>query len=135
MSDADIRRVTIDRNARPTGETDWAYVDSMTDEEALQNARDDPDNPPLEDYPEGTLKRAFRPQWLRRRLEMSQKEFAEAFGFPLRSLQQWEQGRSTPGKTIQSYFRVIALEPDVVRRALTMRPSEYHAARREEQGR
>jgi putative transcriptional regulator len=89
----------------------------------------------LEDYPEGTRKRVFRPQWLRRRLEMSQKEFADAFGLPLRSLQQWEQGRSTPGKTIQSYFRVIALEPDVVRKALAMRPSEYHAAKREEENR
>ena len=45
--------VTIDRNARPTGETDWAYVDSMTDEEALQNARDDPDNPPVRGLPGG----------------------------------------------------------------------------------
>lgn len=37
-----------------------------------------------------------------------------------------------PGQTIRSYFRVIALEPDAVRNALKMRPSDVHAGMREE---
>ena len=121
MSDAGIKRVRIDMSARPTSETDWSRLDAMTDEEALRHAREDADNPPLEDLPEEGAARVFRPQWIRRRLDMSQQEFAEAFGLPLRSLQQWEHGRSTPGKTIRAYFRVIAADPDAVRKALAMR--------------
>jgi putative transcriptional regulator len=92
--------------------------------------RDDPANPPLEDLEAHGATPVFRPQWIRRPLEMPQQEFAKAFGLPPRSLQQWQQARSTPGKTIQSYFRVIALEPDAAPKALQMRPAEYHAQAR-----
>jgi putative transcriptional regulator len=49
---------------------------------------------------------------------MSQAAFAEAFGFPLRTLQEWEQGRAEPPEAIRSYLRVIEREPEAVMRAL-----------------
>lgn len=48
---------------------------------------------------------------LRELLGLTQKEFALKFGFNLRTLQQWEQGRaSTPVYLIPLVKRVIELE-------------------------
>ena len=121
MSDAATKKTHVNWDDPPRGATDWHRVDGMSDEELSQNALDDPENPPAEAFLEGTLQEAFRPQWIRRRLAMSQREFAETFGFPVRSLQQWEQGRSEPSRAIRAYLRVIAVDPESVRRALRKR--------------
>ena len=118
MSNDAIKKIRVDWENPPEGKTDWDRVDAMSDEEASRNALDDPDNPPVDAFPEGTLEPVFRPQWIRRRLGMSQREFAETFGLSVRSLQQWEQGRSEPGRAVRAYLRVIAVDPDAVRRAL-----------------
>jgi putative transcriptional regulator len=118
MSDGATKKIQVDWDDPPKGATDWDRVDGIGDEEASQNALDDPDNSPAEAFPEGTLEEVFRPQWVRRRLGMSQREFAETFGFPVRSLQQWEQGRSEPSQAIRAYLRVIAVDPEAVQRAL-----------------
>ena len=50
---------------------------------------------------------------LRELLGLTQKEFALKFGFNLRTLQQWEQGRaSTPVYLITLVKRVIELESE-----------------------
>lgn len=50
---------------------------------------------------------------LRELLGLTQKEFALKFGFNLRTLQQWEQGRaSTPVYLIPLVKRVIELESE-----------------------
>lgn len=56
---------------------------------------------------------------IRRRLSMSQADFATAFGFSMRTLQEWEQGRSLPTGAIRSYLMVINKEADVVKQALS----------------
>lgn len=55
---------------------------------------------------------------IRRRLKLSQRQFAEAFGFRLDALQNWEQGRRRPDGAARAFLRVIAREPEAVRRAL-----------------
>jgi putative transcriptional regulator len=55
---------------------------------------------------------------LRRRLGLTQQQFATAFGFSLARLRDWEQGRSRPDGALRSYLRVIEREPKAVRRAL-----------------
>ena len=55
---------------------------------------------------------------VRRALGLSQEEFAGRFGIPLRTLQEWEQGRREPDATTLAYLKVIEREPDVVTRAL-----------------
>ena len=57
----------------------------------------------------------------RLKLGMSQAAFADAFGFALRALQDWEQGRAEPPPAICHYLRVIDREPDAVKRALLSR--------------
>jgi len=55
---------------------------------------------------------------IRKRVKMSQAEFARANGISKRALQEWEQGGRQPDSAARAYFTVIAKEPAVVRRAL-----------------
>jgi putative transcriptional regulator len=55
---------------------------------------------------------------IRERLKMSQAEFAEAFGIPVGTLRNWEQGLRRPDAPAAAYLRVIAKQPRIVREAL-----------------
>jgi putative transcriptional regulator len=49
---------------------------------------------------------------------LSQNAFAEQFGIPVESVDDWEQGRRAPDQAAQSYLRVISRMPDAVAKAL-----------------
>jgi putative transcriptional regulator len=51
-------------------------------------------------------------------LGLSQAEFALRFGFDLRAVENWEQGRRQPERPARAFLRVIEREPDAVMRAL-----------------
>ncbi len=51
---------------------------------------------------------------------MTQREFADFFGFKLSALQAWEQGRRKPHRTARILFRVIQYDPIVVHKALKL---------------
>lgn len=55
---------------------------------------------------------------VRSELSMTQKQFAENFGFSLDSLKNWEAGRRTPDTSAQTLIKVIAHNPKVVMEAL-----------------
>jgi putative transcriptional regulator len=55
---------------------------------------------------------------IRRKLGMSQAQFARSFGFGLDAVQNWEQGRRRPEGAARAFLKVIEREPDAVRRAL-----------------
>lgn len=55
---------------------------------------------------------------IRRRMKLSQKEFAARFGFSVDSVQNWEQGRRIPEGPARTLLAVIAHEPKAVERAL-----------------
>jgi len=55
---------------------------------------------------------------IRRRLKLSQAEFARRFGFSPRAVQDWEQGRRKPETAARAYLLVIAHDPKAVDRAL-----------------
>jgi putative transcriptional regulator len=56
---------------------------------------------------------------VRRRLEMSQDEFARHFGVSKRTVQDWEQRRRRPEGAARAFLRVIEREPEAVLRALS----------------
>ena len=56
---------------------------------------------------------------IRRKLGLSQREFASRYGFRVDALQNWEQGRRRPDVTARALLRVIEREPELVRRALS----------------
>lgn len=64
--------------------------------------------------PEGIDVRRIRGQF-----HMSQAQFAHEFGFSVRTLQEWEQGRSVPRGVSKHFLIVLQKEPEAVRRALT----------------
>lgn len=54
---------------------------------------------------------------IRTRLRMSQAAFAAEFGLSPATVRDWEQGRRKPDGPARTLLRVIASEPDAVRRA------------------
>jgi len=55
---------------------------------------------------------------IREQFHMSQARFAQEFGFSVRTLQEWEQGRSVPRGVSKHFLLVLQREPEAVKRAL-----------------
>jgi putative transcriptional regulator len=55
---------------------------------------------------------------LRKKLKLTQEQFAARFHLPLGTVRDWEQGAHVPDKAAQVLLRVIANDPDAVARAL-----------------
>ena len=55
---------------------------------------------------------------MRRKLKLSQNQFAQRFGFTAARIRDWEQGRSRPDGAIRAYLTVIEKDPQAVARAL-----------------
>ncbi len=87
-------------------------------EDTTMNQINDPDNKPLSDGDLHRMKKTPRAKIIRRALKLSQEEFAAAYQIPIGTLRDWEQQRSVPDKAASSYLRVIAREPEIVRKAL-----------------
>ena len=101
--------------------TDWARVEAMTDADIARAVAADPDAAPL--LTDEQLAR-MRPVWpndiaaTRRRLGLSQTEFAAWFGISPGTLRNWEQGRRVPEGPARVLLRVIERDPEAVRRAI-----------------
>lgn len=119
MSKTVTTRVTVKPgDRRPRGNTDWARLKSMTDEEAMAGALSDPDARPLAAQRLARMRRVSRVKVLRQRLGMTQAEFAEAFHLPISTLRDWEQHRSTPDAPARALLLAIDRDPKVMRRLL-----------------
>lgn len=55
---------------------------------------------------------------IREKYQLTQTEFSKLFGFSLRTLQQWEQGRRRPQGSARVLLKVIDYAPKVVNKAL-----------------
>lgn len=58
---------------------------------------------------------------IRRRLCLTQEEFAGRFGFSVNTLRHWEQGSRRPEGPARAYLMVIDRAPEVVEAALLRR--------------
>ena len=127
-SDGTIRKYTRrdieEMIARGEDRTDWAKVDSISEEELDEIVRSDPDDVYLSEaeladaipiYPVD-LKQ------LRRRLGLTQESFAARFGFSLGTVRNWERGRRRPEGPAQILLQVTDREPEAVERALGRKP-------------
>ncbi len=103
----------------PADQTDWAGLRAMTDEEAYAAALADPDAPPLTEERLQRMRPVPRIKLIRIRLRLTQEKFAERYGIPLTTLRDWEQGRTEPDQTVQSYIRAINADPEAVAKALS----------------
>jgi putative transcriptional regulator len=57
---------------------------------------------------------------IRRKLRMSQMEFAQSYRIPLSTLKNWEQGRRQPDAPAAAYLHAIAKRPREISDALRL---------------
>jgi len=55
---------------------------------------------------------------IRKKLKLTQREFATRYHIPLATLRDWEQGRRVPDAPARALIAAIREEPEAVRRAL-----------------
>jgi putative transcriptional regulator len=110
-----IVKVTPEQVAKALDATNWQAVDAQTDDDIARNVADDPDAAPIltDGETAATIARTVR-----KRLGLSQAEFAARFHVPVGTLRDWEQNRRQPDAPALAYLRVIAREPEMVARAL-----------------
>jgi putative transcriptional regulator len=124
QADGTLVQVLADGSTRAlTGTTDWARLDAMTDEEVMAAALSDPDAQPLTKEQLARMKPLPRAKTLRRRLGLTQEQFAAAYHIPVGTLRDWEQGRSEPDQPARAYLHVIAADPEGVARSLREHPA------------
>jgi putative transcriptional regulator len=102
---------------------DWKRVRATTDREIATQIASDPDTAP-DMAKAGDMRRVYNPplpdiKAIRQKLGLSQSAFANRFGFSVRTVQQWEQGRSVPDRPARILLRVIESAPEAVEQALS----------------
>ena len=106
------------RKVRTRPKTDWRRFDAMTTTERRQAALGDPDSKPLTDTDLARMRRTPQVKIIRRALGLSQEDFASRYQIPIGTLRDWEQARSMPDQAARAYLKVIARNPEAVRKAL-----------------
>src|SRR5688500_17830802 len=108
--------VTPERVRKALRSIEWKRVKAMSEREIEQNALDDPDS--IVQADEATEPQLVPPMpdvtVLRRRLKLSQAEFANRFGFSVATVRNWEQGRVMADGPARVLLPVIANEPPAV---------------------
>ena len=111
---------------------DWSRFDAMTAAERHAAAIADPDARPMTEEEWARARRVPRVSIIRRAFGLSQEDFAAQFHIPIGTLRDWEQGRKEPDAAAKAYLRVIASEPETVRKALLPRPRPVVMKRKRE---
>ena len=116
MKKGSITRFKLDPKKPPR--TNWRTFDAMTEEQRHQAALSDPDALPSTKAQLARARRVPSVSALRKKLNLTQEEFAARFHLPLGTVRDWEQGAHRPDKAAQVLLTVIARDPDAVARAL-----------------
>ena len=112
-----ITRMTLDEiKARPS-KRDRAKIKATTEEDIRRHMIEDGEDPAAELREEDILS----PWYIRKRLGMSQQQFADTLGIPVATLQNWEQNRVMMEPATIALMRVLAHEPKAALRALRRR--------------
>jgi putative transcriptional regulator len=90
----------------------------MTEAQVRAAADADPDARPMTPEELSRAQRVPRVKTLRRALGFTQEEFAVRYQIPIGTLRDWEQGRTEPDQPARAYLKVIAHDPEHVRRIL-----------------
>jgi putative transcriptional regulator len=103
------------------GQTQWKIVEALEEAEIERAALNDPDNPPLCEQELHSLSAIPNIKQIRNQLQLSQRQFAQKFQLSLKTVQDWEQGRSQPDQAARILLRVIAVNPEAVTEALAVK--------------
>jgi putative transcriptional regulator len=116
MKNGSITKFKLDPKKPP--ETDWRSFDAMTEAERHRAALSDPDAAPATEAELQRARRAPSVSALRKKLNLTQVEFAARFHLPLGTVRDWEQGAHRPDQAARVLLTVIEKDPDGVARAL-----------------
>lgn len=101
---------------------DLAKIRGATDRDLEQMIAEDPDTAPdmskNRDWRKVLTPRMPDVRAIRRQLGISQVQFARRFGFSVRTVQEWEQGRAIPDRPARILLHVIEQSPRAVERAV-----------------
>ena len=112
-----ITRMTLDEiRARPS-KRDLAKIKATTEEDIRRQMIEDGEDPDAELREEDIIS----PWYIRKRLGMSQQQFAATLGIPLATLRNWEQNRVLMEPATLALMRILAHEPEAALRALRRR--------------
>lgn len=90
----------------------------MTEAERHAAAVTDPDAQPATETQLLQARRAPNVRQLRRKLNLTQEQFAHTFQLSLGAIRDWEQGRNQPDHAARAFLRVIEFDPELVQQAL-----------------
>jgi putative transcriptional regulator len=90
---------------------DWSRIDAMTDADIARQIAANPEAAP-DMAPEIDVRA------IRRATGMTQDEFASAYQFSVRTVQQWERGAKRPSGPARTLLRAIKADPEGLRRAI-----------------
>lgn len=107
-------KVTPEMAEQVIRETNWAAIDAPTDEDIDRQIAEDADVAP----DMSNFIAAMRVRMVRRKLKLTQAQFAQRFRVPLGTLRDWEQGRREPDAPAVALLRIIEREPAAAIRAL-----------------
>lgn len=110
-ADGTVVAVLPDGRATPLrARLDWSQVDATTEADiARQEA---------EDHAAARQDAAAWARQVRQGVGLTQEAFAAQIGVPAATVRNWEQGKRLPRGPARALLRVIAAEPEAVRRAL-----------------
>jgi len=91
--------------------TDWSRIDAMVDDDVARQIASNPDAAP--DMAPRVDVRAIR-----RAAGMTQAQFATAYEFSIRTVQEWERGAKKPSGPARTLLRAIKADPEGLRKAL-----------------
>ena len=91
---------------------DRAKVDATSEEDIRRQMIEDGEDPELQ------IEDVFSPQVIRKRLDLTQEQFAAALSIPLEMLRNWEQGSQAIDPAARSLLMIVARNPEVALAAL-----------------
>lgn len=100
------------------GKINWEKVLATTEEEIQRQIVEDGMSG-FEFSENARFVRNINVRALRERLGLTQEEFAHRYRFPLRSVQEWEQGRKRPAAGTMTLLLAISRKPEALADALS----------------
>ena len=111
MSRTRVRIDSDDPRSLPRGRVDHAVLDATTEEDLARQAHDD-DAEAMRDM-------ARFARRVRRRLGLTQVEFARRIDVPHETIRNWEQGKRGPTGAARALLRILDKVPETALRVLT----------------
>ena len=90
---------------------DWRKLDATSDADIARQIASNPDAAP-------DMAPAIDVRAIRRATGMTQAEFAEAYEFSVRTVQEWERGAKRPSGPARTLLRAIKGDPEGLKKAL-----------------